>query len=181
MKPMKHNIYFITGAQGTGKTTFIKKLAGLFIDAGFRCGGFYAEGYWENGLRSRFDIVEINSNKREMLCDTLAGEGDEPFRRFFFKKKGLHFGNMILKQSLGKDLIHFIDEVGAFELEGRGWAKAIEKLIQNPPAAMILSIRENLAEKVSEKFDVLPDALWNIELTTPDNVFKVITADRNLK
>lgn len=175
MKPMKHKIFFITGAQGKGKTTFIKKLAGLFIDAGFRCGGFYAEGYWENGLRSRFDIVEINSNKRELLCDTHAGEGDESFRRFFFKKKGLHFGNRILEQSAGKNLFAFIDEVGALELEGKGWAKAIEKLIQNPPAAMIWTIRENLAEKISEKFEVFPDNLWNIGRTTPEKVFKAIT------
>jgi nucleoside-triphosphatase len=171
---MKHKLFFITGAQGSGKTTFIKKLATLMTDAGHSCGGFYAEGYWENDLRSGFDIVQIDGGKRELLCNTMAVKGDEPFRRFFFKKEGLDFGNRILEEAEGKDLVLFIDEVGALELEGRGWASAIEKLNQTPAAIMIWTIRENIEERISARFGVIPDALWNINFTTPENVFKAI-------
>jgi len=174
MNSMNNKIFFITGPQGAGKTTFVKELAALFKEYGFSTGGFIAEGYWDNNLRSGFDIVDIDGKERELLCNTIAGEGDEQFRRFFFKQKGLQFGNQILEKTAGKNLIVFIDEVGALELEGRGWANAIEKLIENPPAAMIWTVRENIAETISARFDIFPDALWNINYTTPENVFKVM-------
>jgi len=170
---MNNKILFITGPQGGGKTTFVKELAALLEKSGFSTGGFIAEGYWENNLRSGFDIVEIGGSNKELLCNTIAGKGDEQFHRFFFKKKGLQFGNQILEKSAGKNLVVIIDEVGALELEGRGLANAIEKLIENPPLAMIWTIRETIAERISARFDIIPDALWNINYTTPENVFKV--------
>lgn len=171
---MNNKIFFITGPQGAGKTTFVKELAALLKKSGFSTGGFIAEGYWDNNLRSGFDIVEIDGLDKEVLCNTIAGEGDEQFHRFFFKQKGLQFGNQILENTAGKNLIVFIDEVGALELEGRGWANAIEKLIENPPLAMIWTIRENIAERISARFDIFPDALWIINYTAPENVFKAI-------
>jgi nucleoside-triphosphatase len=174
MSTMNNKIFFITGPQGGGKTTFVKALAGLLKESGFSTGGFIAEGYWDNNLRSGFDIVELGGLNKELLCNTIAGKGDEKFHRFFFKQKGLQFGNQILEKTAGKNLIVIIDEVGALELEGRGWANIIEKLLQNPPATMIWTIRENIAEIITARFNIIPDALWNINFTTPENVFKVI-------
>jgi nucleoside-triphosphatase len=174
MNTMNNKILFITGPQGGGKTTFVKELAALLKKSGFSTGGFIAEGYWENNLRSGFDIVEIGELNKELLCNTIAGKGDEKFHRFFFKQKGLQFGNQILEKTAGKNLVVIIDEVGALELQGRGWANALEKLIKNPPLAMIWTVRENIAERISSRFDIIPDALWNINYTTPENVFKAI-------
>lgn len=174
MKTMNNKILFITGPQGGGKTTFVKELVALLKKSGFSTGGFIAEGYWENNLRSGFDIVEIGSLRRELLCNTTAGEGDEQFHRFFFKQKGLQFGKQILEKTAGKNLIVFIDEVGALEIEGRGWAYAIEQLIENPPLAMVLTVRENIAHTISARFDVSPDALWNINFSTPAGVLKTM-------
>jgi nucleoside-triphosphatase THEP1 len=167
---IKNQIFIITGAPGAGKTTFIKNLAVLLKDAGYRCGGFYAEGYWGEKLRSGFDLVEINGKAREALCNTTKEPGDEPYRHFFFKKEGLNLGSKILKNAEGEKIIVFIDEIGGFELNGQGWAGAVEKLLQNPPRLMIWTVRENLLDEVCRYFSILPQAVWHIDNTEAEAV-----------
>jgi nucleoside-triphosphatase THEP1 len=85
----KTAIYIITGDQGGGKTSFAKQLIRMLAAGGIPCGGFYAEGYWENDRRSGFDLHEAGGYGRECLCNTVEEVGDMRFKRFFFKKKGL--------------------------------------------------------------------------------------------
>jgi nucleoside-triphosphatase THEP1 len=89
MNTMNNKILFITGPQGGGKTTFVKELAALLKKSGFSTGGFIAEGYWENNLRSGFDIVEIGGLNKELLCNTIAGKGDETIPPVFLQTKGI--------------------------------------------------------------------------------------------
>ena len=160
---MKNNICIITGKPGSGKTTFIRKLLKLLQDAGLAYAGFYADGYWQDGLRSGFDIVEVNELQRECLCNTTAEEGDLQYRRFYFKQRGLALGSEILRKAEGNEKIVFIDEIGGFEMEGQGWAGAIEKLQQKPPGLMIWTVRENLVDEICRKFGIMPQAIWNID------------------
>ncbi|MBE0661875.1 MAG: AAA family ATPase [Bacteroidales bacterium] len=176
---MKTSICFITGDQGVGKTTFVKKLAALLITSGYECGGFYAEGYWKNGIRDGFDIVEINGLKRERLCNTVSEVNDEQFHRFFFKQKGMELGYQILKTSEGKQAIVFIDEVGGFELNGKGWAEAIFRLLHNPPSIMILAVRTSFEQAVTEKFEADPINCWDVNQVSPELAFQQLLSTLN--
>ncbi|MGB4204398.1 MAG: nucleoside-triphosphatase [Bacteroidales bacterium] len=176
MKPL---IYIITGNQGEGKTTFVKELADLFKKDGFKCSGFYAEGYWKHNLRYQFDLVEINELEREVLCNTEHEENDIQFRRFFFKPKALESGKCILIDAAGSRAVVFIDEVGMFELENKGWAEAIDRLLLDPPLALILSVRTDFAEEVRKKFNLISASERNIAITDPEIMFSEIKTELN--
>jgi nucleoside-triphosphatase THEP1 len=172
MISMEASIFYITGEQGAGKTTFAKKLAAFMLASGNSCSGFYADGYWKNGIRDGFDIIEINGFQRECLCNTVSEINDEQFHRFFFKQKGLNLGSQILKASEGKKTTVFIDEVGGFELKNQGWAGSIIRLLQNPPAIMIWVVRTSFVHAVSEKFGVFPANCWDVNQTSPEQALK---------
>ena len=167
---MTNHLFILTGPQGSGKTSFIKKLVALLVEASFPCEGFYADGYWENDMRSRFEIVEINGINRALLCDTHPETGDIPFRRFFFKQSGLRFGYKILKQAAGKHSCVFIDETGSLELEGKGWAKALELLCKKPPAILILTVRDCFVNKIIDCFHLKPERVWHLNDCSPEEV-----------
>lgn len=164
---MKQNVMIISGKQGEGKTTFVKQLVRLLNSANIPCAGFYAEGYWNENLRSGFDLVEINGELRKCLCNLVAGENDIAFRRYFFKKDALQMGAEILAKNEGAQKVVFVDEAGMLELEGKGWASAIERLMLNPPLALVLTVRETNLKGVCEKFRVNPVFTWNISDTSP--------------
>lgn len=176
---MKSLIYIITGNQGEGKTTFVKELAALFKKDGFKCSGFYAEGYWKYNMRSQFDLVEINDIEREILCNTEYEENDIQFRRFFFKPKALESGKRILADAAGSRSVVFIDEVGMFELENKGWTEAIDRLLLDLPLALILSVRTDFADEVRKKFNLLNASERNIAYTNPETMFSEIKTELN--
>jgi len=165
---MKQNVMIISGKQGEGKTTFVKQLVQLLNSANIPCAGFYAEGYWNENLRSGFDLVEINGELRKCLCNLVAGENDIAFRRYFFKKDALQTGTEILAKNEGAQKVVFVDEAGMLELEGKGWASAIERLMLNPPLALVLSVRETNLKDVCERFDINPAFIWQISDTSPE-------------
>ncbi len=167
---MKTLIYIISGNQGEGKTTFIKELAVELRNNGYQCSGFYAEGYWNQQVRSRFDIVEINGAYREILCNLSSEKGDLQYRHFFFKHQALKLGSNILENACGSRTITFIDEVGGLESENKGWADAIAKLLLNPPLAMIWTARKTFINDICGKFNITPRSIWDISLTNPGQV-----------
>jgi nucleoside-triphosphatase len=171
---MNSEVYIISGTQGSGKTGFAKKLVNMLTAADIPVSGFYAEGFWFEGQRSGFDIVEINGTSRQCLCNTVAEKGDETFRRFSFKQKGLKLGRKLLKNALGQKQVVIVDEVGGMELQGKGWADAIRQLLTNPPAVIILVVRESLVEAVTERFRIAHAAKWEIEHTKPEEALMAI-------
>lgn len=176
MKPL---LYIICGKQGEGKTTFAVKLAAMLNASGIECDGFYSEGFWNQNERSGFDIVTLDGSNRKCLCNRSHEDGDEQFRRFFFKPEGLKLGHEILASASNRNAVVFIDEVGGFEVEGGGWAMSIEHLLKQPPQVMIWAIRESFVEAVSAKFRIRPESIWDIEQTLPklayDELMTIIT------
>jgi nucleoside-triphosphatase THEP1 len=168
----KTTIYIITGEQGGGKTTFAKHLINILLDHGIPCGGFYAEGYWENDRRSGFDLHEAGGTLSECLCNTVEEAGDVNFKRFFFKKAGLEFGKGLLLAASGSEKVVFIDEVGMMEAGGRGWYGALAHLLENPPPAMVWVVRDVFMADVLKAFNIRPQAVWNTATLSPDAAAK---------
>jgi nucleoside-triphosphatase len=146
-------VFIITGKQGEGKTTLLKQAAGLLKDRGLSVFGFYAEGEWEQGLRSRFRLIDIQTRQQHLLCSRKGRTHDA--RGFFvFHPEAIQAGEAALLAGIRqKNSLAVLDEIGRFELEGKVWHNVLQLLLDKKIPVM-LTVRDNLLKAVLHHFKI---------------------------
>lgn len=143
------------------------ELARLLRAAGKQPGGICAVGLWENGLRSGFDLVDLSGGARSPLCRRGAS-GAVRAGEFGFFAAGLSAGEAALsRKGLAGAGVVFVDEVGFLELEGGGWAPALERLLAGG-RPVVLVVRDYLVEKVRGLWELEQCTLWSPAEITPE-------------
>jgi len=151
----KAKVFIISGRSGEGKTTLLKKIIELLKTQGLSLYGLYAEGKWEQDNRVSHCLVEIGGNKKIELCTTDKREGWIQENRFYFNPEAISVGNRIIKSAATEntDLI-IIDEIGPFEIKGKIWANAFEKLIRSTSKPILITAKQILVNSIVTKFDI---------------------------
>ena len=139
-------IYIIAGNREEGKTTLLKEVIILLKNRGISMSGFYAEGKFEKGERSSFELTDVNSGKHYHLCRRTAPGN----RGFTFDKQNVIAGNKLLEPSPNVCL-YIIDEVGKMEIKGEIWHDALQKLIKNGNN-LLITVRKDYTKEVVGKF-----------------------------
>ncbi len=173
--PMNNQIFIITGTQGSGKTTFLSKLITYLNAEGISIGGFIAHGFWKDNIRDCFELEDLQTGKKIILSQTKPIDGWEKFRRFYFNPEGFGFGEKILSpDNLINTKLIAIDEIGPFELQGKGWRKAIDKLLKETTIPMIWVCRESILKELIAEFDLQNYHMYFISKETPENLTRSI-------
>ncbi len=169
---MQQNIIIITGKQGSGKTTFLQEMIFGLTRKGIQIAGILAEGFWKNYERDHFELIDLKSKNSILFCSREPKEGWEKLNRFYINPDGQKFGEAALDPDYLKNAdIVVIDEIGPFELEGKGWAKAIESVLMKlPEVNMIWVVRDNLLSEVARYFKIKPLKIFNVEEVCAENV-----------
>ena len=168
---MHNMIFFITGSQGSGKTTFLIELIEILKQKGITAGGFSAHGYWKNNLRDKFELEDLKTGNKMILCKRQPVEGWQKFRHFYFNPEGFTFGQKALSSSnLSKVDIIAIDEIGPFELEGKGWSKDIDSLIHKTDIPMIWVVRESILQEIIDHWNIESYIVFDIKTESPEKI-----------
>ena len=172
---MKGRIIVITGEQGSGKTTQLLNLVSGLKKLGLKPGGFIAEGFWEQNKRSHFDLVDVKTGNRILFCSKNMQPDWDKAGPFFINPAAVAFGEKLLNPSIVvQDDFIAIDEIGPFELAGKGWTKAITNLLKALPAKqMIWVVRYSLLHNVGEYFGILPGIIIHTGIQQEDWIEKV--------
>lgn len=146
----KNKITIISGETRSGKTTYLKNLIEKLKsnDENIKIGGIIAHGIDKNGDRLGFEIEDIKTGNKYLLSNSTREVGDIKVGKYFFKQKGIKLGKDILNQAIQDSNLLIIDEIGHFELKGKGWFDEIETAMQIPSLDMIWVVRKSLLEKV---------------------------------
>ena len=149
-------LFIITGEQGEGKTTFLMEVLPKLAEEGVRIRGILAPGYFHDGHRAGFSLIDLATGASEELCSEVSSPCCEKHGRFYFRSEGLSFGFNALRIPLVSDKTDLlvIDEVGMFELNGEVWAGCIDTLIGKPFPPMIWTVRHSLVNVVAERWPV---------------------------
>jgi len=143
-----------------GKTSFIKRIISRLKDAGLPFTGFYAEGQWENDMRSGFTLNLIPENKTIPLCDRITAEWDQ-HGRFRYNPEAIAAGYGAVSRAAPKEYI-IMDEIGLQELWECVWANSLDAaLLKNNP--LILSVQRRNLEDVIKKWDLSGFDIIDIE------------------
>ena len=162
-------VFIITGPHGGGKSELVAKLAGLLRAGGKKPAGIFAAGLWENGVRTGFDLIDLASEKRVPLCRRGVSDVKVSAGEFGFYQEGLSAGYAALSPAVLKraDVI-FIDEVGFMELNGGGWAPALERLLQGTKRPLVLVVRDYLLDRIREHWGLNRAMIWHAGKTSAE-------------
>jgi len=147
--PQGPPIFIVTGKRGAGKTISLDRAVKALKATGLDVGGILAVGLWEEGIRVGFDIVDLLTGERRVLCRRGKNGGLPGFGPFYFCEEGLIVGRRALspEQVRRADLV-VVDEVGPWELQGQGWAEALDSLLTTVNTPMVWVVREEIIEAV---------------------------------
>ncbi len=144
----KNSFLLVTGGRGVGKTSALKRAIDDLRQRGLKVGGILSLGFWKDGEREGFKVMDILSGRYVPLCHRGKGDFSPDFGHFLFSKEGIAFGLEALSPKRLKEVdLIIIDEVGPLELRGGGWAKALD-LLKDFPKPQVWVVREELIAAV---------------------------------
>ncbi len=146
-----------------------------------KVGGIYSQKIFENNERTGYDLVEIETQKTEHFLRKNPDGNPGDIGVFKLFPKAVPFGMEILntKKTKGKQLI-IIDEIGPFELSGKGWAKSLEDLLRFRENHVLIVVRESLVEQVIEKWNLENPLIIKFPDTNPDKTTEQIVNEVTL-
>ena len=171
----KSNVIIITGEIGSGKTTFISGIADLLKKSGINMGGIIAPAIYEHGEKKGYNIIDVSSDNKMLLSHTEDTEGMARVGRYFFIPEAIDFGRDSLSVERNRNSqIVLIDEIGAWELQGQGWAASLNELIINCNMPLIITVRKSFVELVIENWMFQKPLVIEANGVTADNSFNEI-------
>jgi len=158
----QNKIYIISGETRSGKTTFLKSVIEDFKKDGKNIGGILALGIDHKNERYGFEIENVATGQKTLLCSREPKPESINTGRFYFYKEGLNFGIQALTTNLDNIDWLVIDEVGYLELKGQGWFEAIEKAMKQTNLNMIWVVRKRILEEVLNQWPYFNFYVMNI-------------------
>jgi nucleoside-triphosphatase THEP1 len=146
-------IFLWIGSKHGGKSSKALELVEKVKSLGLKVGGIVAPSKYEGGKLIGFDILNLQTGQRRCLSRLRPAIADG--KRFEFTKAGEQFGKGALdpEKLKGCNLI-VIDEFGPFEIQGCGWRKEIDLLVELSVAPLLIIIREELQHQVQALYGV---------------------------
>lgn len=171
----KAKVFLLSGGQGTGKTTLMKQLAGQLQNSGINFGGILAPVVYKDNQRIGYDLFVIATKEQRPLCRLQGINSKVKAGNFVFDASVLEFGNTELSNlSAGSCNVVIIDEIGPLELSGQGWSESLSRTLVRDNKVVILSVRSQLIEQVATHWGFTPQAVWEVEKSSIEQIQKVI-------
>jgi nucleoside-triphosphatase THEP1 len=147
---------FLSGPGQSGKTTLLSALVCRLREEGVKVAGILAEGLWEKGVRSGFNLIDLSDNSSVPLSRRIPDIDPRNGTPFNFFEAGLSAGlkALSLERCAGADVV-IVDEVGFLELQGKGWSSALQALLEIEGIIHVWAVRLKLLDTVR--------AAWRLE------------------
>jgi nucleoside-triphosphatase len=174
MDSRKCRLILITGKKHSGKTTFVQKLAERLKKENFSIAGFIAPSVYEGAFLLGFDLADIQNSQKNKFARRKSTTDN-----FEFSEEGYRFGRKILEseETRNADLI-IIDEFGPMELEGQGWRKNVDSLLENQKC-LLLVVREELVEKVEKLYSNLSCRTFSATEKSVEKIISLLSEQAN--
>ena len=172
---MGKEIHIITGERGSGKSTFLKEVIAFLQNGGIRVGGILAIGSWKENLRDKFELIDLLTGDQLLFCQREPVHGWDQVSHFYINPAGQYFGEKALHvEHLKTADVIVIDEVGPFELQGKGWALSLGQILNQHHVPLVLIIRTNLIDQVIKFWNLTVSSQTEVTIARPDQLAGII-------
>ena len=174
--PLQRGIHLLAGPVQGGKTTFAGRLAGMLEARDTPAGGFLCPGWFSEGVRAGFHLVNIRTGERLILAGTRQRAGWIPFRRFWFHPEAFRAGEQWIREAVdSRPSLLVVDEVGPMEMEGGGWSGLLDELTGKREILQLWIVRLPLAEEVAVRWGISRKRIIRTGRETPESLSERIT------
>lgn len=171
----KSNVVIITGEIGSGKTTLISAISERLQQSGIHLGGIVASANYQAEEKIGYNIIDLSSGVKMQLSHIHDTEGMARVGRYFFIPEAIEFGQKAISVEQNKNTqVVLIDEIGAWELQGQGWAAGLNDLIINSEIPLIITVRKSFLELVIDTWMLQNPLVIEAGITTADMAFDKI-------
>lgn len=169
------SIFFITGDIAEGKTRFVERLVAYLEDEQVNLGGFYAPRLLDGVNTTGYDLIGLRTRERIEFLRENPHRDTADIGKFKVNQQAFTQVHNWLEndRSANAELV-VIDEVGKWEMRGKGWSKELENLIGNPQHSLVLVVRRPFVDDVIKhwKFDRI--TIFDVDHITPEITAKLI-------
>jgi len=160
----KKKVFIISGKIHEGKTTLARKLVSELHKQGKKVGGILCEAENKDDKRYSYYAEDlITHHKMKMIVKEDVTDYYDKFWSYCFLKDGMNFAFRCLSVEYLKGLdAVFIDEVGAMELEGRGFCNQVSELLNSNAFMVFLVVRDQFIDNICRKFNIKPSAIIRV-------------------
>lgn len=154
-------LIIIAGKIHEGKTTLASKLASILTSAGYKVGGILSVAENINGKRHNYYAVDLKSGRKvKLVTKDKIDDFYDKFWAYYFLKEGMNFATNCLSHEYleGVDAV-FLDEIGAMELEDKGFSKQIPIIMNLKVRVVCFVIRDQFIEHICKKFGIVPSEI----------------------
>jgi len=160
----RNNIIIITGQKATGKTRIATKLSEVLQSRGATVEGIVAPKILKNDIHLGYEIQDLNSGKRLPFAIKSKENPTERFGiPFKIQEDALVFGQSVLAKIGEEADLVVLDEVGPLELQGKGWAEPITRIIDGREKPILLVIRKSLVDTFIQQWVLGQPLILNVE------------------
>jgi nucleoside-triphosphatase THEP1 len=169
-------IMLVSGPRNAGKTTFLKKLVQQLQAQGHVPAGILSLKVWDKGQLAGYDMYNVSSGQCVPLLRIQPGDSREMVGNYYICRQGFVLGRRtLLHAARQRHRMVFVDEVGRLELQGGGWAGAINTLTRQPGLLLVLCVRDAFVEEVIRKWNIKSPNLVSIHETSVEAAEKILS------
>ncbi len=151
----------ITGERGAGKTTFVTRVVERLRERGLRVRGLLSPGEIRDGARWAIDLVDVATGERRRFATRDVEAEWIEVGSFRVDPEALEAGARALAPDRVADAdLVVVDEIGPWELSGRGWSVALDRLRAEGGPPLLLVVRRALVDEALARFAPSGVPVW---------------------
>lgn len=156
---MSLTITIITGARGSGKTTYLKNLIEEYISCSpsRRIGGVITSAAIAANtvsLKTEYKAVHVIDGEAKLLLSDHYRENWKPLGRFWYNPDTFSWAVSLIQKDASYCSLVVLDEIGPLELKGGGYAECLQQLLLEFEGELILVIREEILQNAINHFSL---------------------------
>jgi nucleoside-triphosphatase len=123
---------FLTGEPGCGKTTVIRRIAGILANQGMKIGGIISGEIRPGAVRVGFSLEDLLTHENGILAHVNLTDGPRLGKYRVNLSDIERVGATAIRRAIAEADLVIVDELGPMELHSAPFIAAVEMALQSP-------------------------------------------------